>query len=91
MPTSDLSFYSPYFLPQVVYFTSEYISLRSKKLISRDSSRMEFPNPDLGFRIPVLAFGFRFPFSLFRIPAFSAAPILALTRYSLAGDVGRVL
>ena len=28
MPTSDLSFFIPYFLPQVLYFTIKYFSLR---------------------------------------------------------------
>ena len=45
MPTSDLSFFIPYFLPQVIYFTIKYFSLR---IVVSDS----------GFRIPVSGFCF---------------------------------
>ena len=43
MPTGDVSFFIPYFLPQVIYFTIKYFSLR---IVVSDS----------GFRIPVSVF-----------------------------------
>ena len=45
MPTSDLSFFIPYFLPQGIYFIIKYFSLR---IVVSDS----------GFRILVSGFCF---------------------------------